>query len=116
MKSLFWVGDSKEKLRAFPDDVKDEAGATLRKIQYGQTIENTKPLASLGKDLSGVLEIILDHDKETYRVVYIAKFAKAIYVLHAFHKKSKTGIGIPPQDKDLIIKRYKIARNDSLSQ
>lgn len=110
MKKLYWVGDSKEQIRSFPDEVQDEAGATLRKVQYGQTPNNTCPLSGLGEGVNGVIEIKVDHDKETFRVVYVAKLAKGIYVLHAFHKKSKSGIGIPPKDKDLIVKRYKLAR------
>lgn len=109
MKQIFWVGDSKDILRSFPEDVKDEAGSALRRVQYGQTPNHMRPLAGLGRGVRGVYEIILDHDKETYRVVYVARLARGIYVLHAFHKKSKSGIGIPPKDKELIVARYKTA-------
>jgi phage-related protein len=109
MKVLFWVGDAKEQLRSFPGDVQDEAGLKLRKIQYGQMPEGVKPLAGLGKGLTGIHEIRVDGDKETYRVVYVAKLTKGVYVLHAFHKKSKTGIGISPVDKHVIIENYKAA-------
>lgn len=109
MKQIFWVGDSKDILRSFPEDVKDEAGSALRRVQYGQTPKHLRPLAELGRGVRGVYEIILDHDKETYRVVYVARLARGIYVLHAFHKKSKSGIGIPPKDKELIVARYKTA-------
>jgi phage-related protein len=110
MKSVFWIGDSKDNLCKFPDGVQDEAGSTLRKIQFGQTPDSVSPLGNLGDGITGVLEIKVDHDKETYRVIYVAKLAKGVYVLHAFHKKSKSGIGIPPKDKELIVKRYKMAR------
>jgi phage-related protein len=109
MKKLYWVGDSKEKIRTFPDEVQDEAGTTLRKVQYGQTPYNTCPLTGFGEGVNGVIEIRIDHDKETFRVIYVAKLSKGIYILHAFHKKSKSGIGIPPKDKSLIVKRYKSA-------
>lgn len=109
MKQVFWIGDSKDILCSFPEDVKDEAGSALRRIQYGQTPKNTRPLANMARGVRGVLEIILDHDKETYRVVYVAKLSRGVYVLHAFHKKSKSGIGIPPKDKELIVARYKMA-------
>jgi len=115
MKGVLWVGDSKENLCKFPDDVQDEAGSVLRKIQYGQTPDGVSPLANLGEGISGILEIKVDHDKETYRVVYVAKLTKGIYVLHAFHKKSKRGIGIPPKDKELIVARYKAAREHDSS-
>ena len=115
MKTLYWIGDSKDNLRGFPDDVQDEAGSTLRKIQYGQTPDSVSPLNNLGDGINGVLEIKVDHDKETYRVVYVAKLVKGVYVLHAFHKRSKSGIGIPSKDTDLIIKRYKMARKHDLS-
>jgi phage-related protein len=109
MKTLLWVGKSKENLREFPDAAQDEAGSKLRRIQYGQTPEGIKPLAQLGKGIVGVQEIRIDCDKETYRVVYVARLVKGVYVLHAFHKKSKTGIGIPSLEKNLIIENYKAA-------
>lgn len=115
MKIVIWLGDSLDTLCKFPDDVQDEAGSTLRKIQYGQTPDSVTPLNNLGNGIAGVFEIRVDHDRETYRVVYVAKLAKGVYVLHVFHKKSKSGIGIPPKDKDLIIKRYKMAREHDLS-
>lgn len=111
MKKLYWVGNSKKQIRAFPDEVQDEAGTTLRKIQYGQTPDNTCSLTGLGEGLNGMIEIKVDYDKETFRVIYVAKLSKGIYVLHAFHKKSKSGIGIPPKEKDLIVRRYKSARS-----
>ncbi|EHJ48032.1 protein of unknown function DUF891 [Solidesulfovibrio carbinoliphilus subsp. oakridgensis] len=110
MKILYWVGDAKENLREFRGTVQDEAGTTLRKIQYGQTPVSACPLNNLAKGVTGVYELKIDHDKETYRVVYVAKLAKGVYVLHAFLKKSKSGIGIPPKDKDIILRRYKMAR------
>lgn len=115
MKRVFWIGDSKENLCRFPDDVQDEAGSALRKIQYGQTPDGIRPLSNLGEGISGVLEIKVDCDKETYRVIYVAKLSKGVYVLHAFHKKSKRGIGIPPKDKELIVARYKSAREHDSS-
>ena len=115
MKRVFWIGDSREKLCKFPDDVQDEAGSALRKIQYGQTPDSVSPLTNLGEGISGVLEVKVDYDKETYRVVYVAKLAKGVYVLHSFHKKSKSGIAIPPKDKELIVKRYKMAREHDSS-
>jgi len=74
-----------------------------------------RPLTHLESGINGVLEIKMDSDKETYRVVYVAKLAKGVYVLHAFHKKSKSGIALPPKDRELIVKRYKMAREHDAS-
>lgn len=109
MKDLCWLFDSKEVLKSFPEEVRTEAGFTLFEIQNGGTPGNTKPLRGLGKGIHGVYEIVMDHDKETYRVVYLAKLKSGVYVLSVFHKKSKSGIGIPPKDMELIITRYKVA-------
>ena len=115
MKSIYWTGNSRQDIRNFPNAVKEEAGLSLQKIQYGHQPANVSPLTELGKGISGVLEIIIDSNKETYRVVYVAKLQKGIYVLHAFHKKSKSGISIPQKDKDTIIRRYKLAREQDSS-
>lgn len=109
MKELHWLFDSKEVLKSFPEEVRTEAGFSLYEIQKGGTPENSKPLQGLGKGIHGVYEIVVDHDKETYRVMYVAKFKSGVYVLSAFQKKSKTGKGIPIKDKELIVSRYKAA-------
>jgi len=109
MKELYWLFDSKEVLKSFPEEVRTEAGFSIHEIQKGGTPENSKPLRGLGKGIHGVYEIVVDHDKETYRVLYVAKFKSGVYVLSAFHKKSKAGISIPPKDMELIISRYKAA-------
>ncbi len=59
---------------------------------------------------AGVIEIVEDYDGDTYRAVYTVKFAEAIYVLHAFQKKSKSGIGTPKHALDLIEERLKRAK------
>jgi phage-related protein len=61
---------------------------------------------------AGVLEIVDDHDGDTYRAVYTVRFAGAVYVLHAFQKKSKRGIATPKAELDLIKQRLKRARED----
>ncbi len=61
---------------------------------------------------AGVLEIVTDHSGDTYRTVYTVRFAKAVYVLHAFKKKSKSGIKTPAQEIDLIHKRLTWAMED----
>ena len=104
-------------LRDFPGPVRDESGYSLLEVQHGKSPENSKQLTGLAKGITGILEIVIDHDKETYRVVYVAKLVKGVYVLHVFHKKSKSGIGIPPRDTNLIVRRYKIAcENEATEQ
>lgn len=86
-KPLRWIGSSKEDVRAFPEDVKDVMGYALHLAQLGGKHPGAKPL--IGYRGAGVLEIVDDYDGDTYRAVYTVKFASAVYVLHAFQKKSK---------------------------
>lgn len=74
--------------------------------QLGGKHPRAKPWKGLG---TGVFEIVEDDDGDTYRVVYTVRFAKAVYVLHAFQKKSKTGVKTPRDDVDLIAKRLRSA-------
>ena len=90
-KPLVWLGSSLDDLREFPDDARKEAGFQLRKVQRGGSPTDWKPMPSVG---SGVVEIRV-HTAQEYRVFYIANFTEAIYVLHAFTKRTqKTFIGI----------------------
>ncbi|MBA3496145.1 MAG: type II toxin-antitoxin system RelE/ParE family toxin [Gemmatimonadales bacterium] len=84
-KPLRWAGSSLEDLRAFPDDARREAGYELRRVQQGLPPDDWKPMASVGP---GVAEIRI-HSALEHRVFYVAKFAEAIYVLHAFEKRSR---------------------------
>lgn len=107
-KPLFWMGSSKTDLKVFPDEVQDVMGYALDFAQQGKKHPDAKPLKGFGG--AGVLEIVDDHDGNTYRSVYTVKFAEAVYVLHCFQKKSKHGIATPPQDIELIERRLKRAR------
>ena len=83
-------------------------GFCLRKLQEGQDDERVKPMTGHDKFKgSRVREIIDDYDTDTYRTVVAAKFPEALYVLHAFKKKSKRGISTPQKDIDLIVERLK---------
>ena len=82
-------------------------GTALNSAQLGGKHPNAKPLKGFGG--AGVLEIVDDFDGETYRAVYTVKFAKVVYVLHAFQKKSKKRIETPKNEIDLIRRRYKSA-------
>ena len=104
-KPLLWVGSVRADLRAFPTKVRRNIGYALYFAQWGDKHPSAKPLKGFGG--AGVLEIIEDHDGNTYRAVYTVRFARAIYVVHAFQKKSKTGIATPKSVIDLIRSRLK---------
>jgi phage-related protein len=100
---VVWVGSSRAGLKRFPRQVRRDVGQALYAAQRGETDPAAKPLKGLGR--ARVMEIVERHDTNTYRTVYTAQFAEAIYVLHAFQKKSKSGIATPKPDIDLIRRR-----------
>ncbi len=108
-KRLVWVGSSRRDLKAFPEEVKDIIGYALFEAQVAGKSQSAKPLAGFGG--AGVLEIIEDFQRNTYRAVYTVKFSELIYVLHAFQKKSKKGIATPKVEIDLIKRRLKLAED-----
>lgn len=85
-------------------------GYALYRAQIGAKHESAKPLKGFGG--AGVLEIVTDHVGDTFRAVYTVRFANAIYVLHAFQKKSKTGSKTPQEEIDLVERRLKVAETD----
>jgi phage-related protein len=107
VKPLFWVGSSKNDLREFPEDVQDSVGYALHQAQIGEKHKDAKPLRGFGG--ASVLEVVEDYDGDTYRAVYTVKFAGAVYVVHAFQKKSRRGSETPKPDMDLIRLRLKKA-------
>ncbi len=110
-KQLGFIGDSLEKIKSFPKMVTKKIGYALRYAQRGEKHDHAKAFKGLGP---GNFEIVEDFSTDTYRAVYTVKFESVVYVLHAFQKKSKTGIKTPQKEIDLIKERYKIAkeRND----
>jgi len=106
-KEVIFVASAQEDLRAFPDDVKHVMGFALYEAERGGKHPAAKPLK--GFKGAGVLEILDDHDGDTYRVVYTVRLEDELYVLHAFQKKSKKGIATPQSDLDLIAKRLALA-------
>jgi phage-related protein len=110
VKPVSWIASSYKDFRGFPDAVQDAMGYALYQAQLGAKHDSAKPLKGFGG--AGVLEIVADHVGDTFRAVYTVKFATAIYVLHAFQKKSKTGIKTPPEDMELIQRRLKAAEAD----
>jgi phage-related protein len=106
-KPLFWIGSSRDDLREFPEEVSHSMGFALWQAQLGRKHRDAKVLKGFGG--AGVLEVVEDHDGSTYRAVYTVKFAGAVYVLHAFQKKSKKGIKTPVAEMNLIRQRLKAA-------
>jgi len=106
-KEVIFVASAQEDLRAFPDDVKDVMGFALYEAERGGKHPAARPLK--GFKGAGVLEIVDDHDGDTYRVVYTVRIEDELYVLHAFQKKSKKGAATPKPDLDLIAKRLAAA-------
>jgi len=98
-KPLIWVGDSLAVVRSFPAEVKDEVGVALFQAQLGGKHIKAKPLRHISP---GIMEIVSDHRSDTYRAVYTVRLEGRVYVLHAFQKKSKSGIATPKAEIDLI--------------
>lgn len=104
-KPVRWVGSSKQDLSDFPEEVRRRVGGDLWEAQVGRKVPYAKPLKGFGD--ASVLEIADDFDGDTFRAVYTVRFTKAVYVLHAFQKKSKRGAATPKVELDLIDKRLK---------
>ena len=106
-KPVFWVASSRKDLKKFPKSVRQAAGQALFDAQTGGKHPGVKPLK--GFHGAGVLEVVEDDNGNTYRAVYTVKFAGAVYMLHAFQKKSKKGSKTPQHEVDLIRRRLKAA-------
>jgi phage-related protein len=91
-----------------PKPAQHRIGFALKFAQAGEKHADAKPLKGFGG--AGVLEIVEDFAGDAYRAVYTVKFEEAIYVLHAFQKKSKSGISTPKREMDLIAERLKRAK------
>ena len=104
LRPLFWEGSSKRDFKQFPTLVQKDMGVALFVVQLGGTPPSAKPWKGLG---AGVYELIEDHRGDTYRAVYAVRIADRVHVLHAFEKKSKSGIKTPKADVDLIERRLK---------
>ena len=103
IKPVVWIGSAKTDLASFPEDA-------LYIAQRGGKHADAKPLRGFGS--AGILEIVEDHAGDTYRAVYTVRLAGRIYVLHAFQKKSKTGIKTPKVEIELIRSRFKRAEEE----
>jgi len=100
-KPVGFRGDSLDELRAFPLSARREAGHQLDQVQNGQEPDDWKPMTTVGH---GVAEIRIRDETGAFRVVYVAKFAAAIYVLHCFQKKSEK---TRKADVELAARRYR---------
>jgi phage-related protein len=109
-KPVRWIGSSKEDLSDFPSEVRWRVGGAIWQAQLGGKAPYAKPLRGFGD--AGVLEIVDDFDGDTFRAVYTVRFAKAVYVLHAFQKKSRRGIATPKNELNLVRQRLRQASED----
>jgi phage-related protein len=107
LRRVVWLGDSRRNIQAFPTGAQKLIGDELQLVQFGGMPKDAKPFKGIG---SGVFEIALAYEANAYRAVYAVQLGRKIYVLHAFQKKSKSGIKTPQKDVDLIKRRYKEAK------
>ena len=106
-KPLEWIGSSHKDLMALPADIRRFFGYALSLAQAGDLHDAAKVLKGFGG--AGVLEVVENDAGGTYRAVYTVKFEEAVFVLHCFQKKSKSGIATPKEDMAIIRARLKVA-------
>jgi len=104
-KEIRWVGSAYDDLLAFPDDPRRHAGFQLGKVQAGLDPDDWKPFDDIG---AGTREIRIRDSSGIYRVMYVAKFEEAVYVLHCFQKKAQA---TSKHDKDIAEARYRAVVN-----
>ena len=104
VRPIVWIGSSRRDLRAMPQQVRRDVGQALYAAQQGTTDPAAKPLKGFGG--ARVMEIVERYRTDAYRAVYTAHFESAVYVLHVFQKKSKSGIATPKQEIELIRRRF----------
>ncbi len=103
-RPVSWIKAARKDFGKFPDDVQDDALSALTIAAEGGKSDNAKVFKGVE---GGVLEIVLKHRGDAYRVLYAVKIGKDIWVIHAFQKKSKIGIKTPQMEVDLIRDRLK---------
>jgi phage-related protein len=112
-RPLLWLASSRKDYGEFPLAVQEQFGFELFIAQSGLHPPSAKPLKGLG---NGVVELIEDHDGDTFRAIYTVRFETAVYVLHCFKKKSKSGIKTPQNEIELVKSRLKAAAEHFASQ
>jgi len=106
MKPVIFLGDSLRRVREFPDDARRTVGHELRDVQFGEEPSDWKPMPSVGPS---VREIRVREASGAFRVIYVAHLEAAIYVLHAFQKKTQK---TPQRDIDLARERLRTTRKE----
>ncbi len=106
-KPVEWIGSSRGDLRRFPPDVRRVMGQAIDDAQWGGEHPAAKALKGFGG--RSVIEIVDDFEGNAYRAVYTVRFSDVVYVLHAFQKKSKSGVATPRRDIELIKERLRRA-------
>src|SRR5258706_14923318 len=104
LKDVRWLGDSRRRAHRFPKGARVALGRELTRVQLGLMPHDFKWLSNVGP---GVQEIRIAFSKEAYRLVYVAVLGDCVYVLHAFHKKSTSGVRTPRVELDLAKTRYR---------
>jgi phage-related protein len=105
-KEIRWMGSSFDDLLAFPEEARRQAGFQLSKVQAGLDPDDWKPFAAVG---AGTREIRVKESNGIYRVMYVAKFVEAIYVLHCFQKQSQA---TSLHDRNIAEARYRAVINE----
>ncbi len=108
-RPLHWVASSKKDLLAMPSSAIRAIGMALGVAQYGGKHPSAKPWKGQGP---GIFEVVEDFDGDAFRAIYTVRFAKAVYVLHCFQKKSPTGIKTAKSDIHLVLQRLKAAQRE----
>lgn len=106
MKKIIWLGSSYRRILEFPEEAREIAGRELHEVQYGRMPSDWKSIVGIG---TGVIEIRI-HNPNEHRVLYVARFKKAIYVLHAFQKQTQQ---ITLKDLKVARKAYAQIKNDA---
>lgn len=110
-RPISWIKAARKDFEKFPRTVRDRINTALTIAAEGRKADIAKPMKRLG---SGVMEIALRHQTNAYRTIYVTEIAGTLWVLHAFQKKSRTGIKTPRHEVDLIRDRLKILRKELL--
>lgn len=103
-RPISWVKAALKAFESFPTEVQDEVLAALTIAADGGYPSNVKPMKGLG---TGIYEVALRHRTDAYRAIYTIQFEESLWVIHAFQKKSKSGIKTPKQEIDLIVERVR---------
>lgn len=111
-RPIGWIKAARKDFEKFPESVRGRVLAALTIAAEGHKADIAKPMKGVG---SSVMEIALRHQTNAYRTIYVAEIAGSVWVLHAFQKKSKTGIKTPKFEVDLIRERLRRLRKE-LSQ